>query len=99
MQDEFIKGSWKAEPQRGVWKILDSRGRVVASIDKGANHETVARLIAASPMMLEALRSLMELIGEDDLPDNGELSGAAICDLVRSAVASATGKKWPFSAS
>ena len=27
-----------------------------------------------------------DLIGDEDIPDNGELSGAAICDMVRSAV-------------
>jgi len=37
-------------------------------------------------------------MGEEDLPDNGELSGAAICDMARSAIAAATGdEKWPFS--
>jgi len=39
-----------------------------------------------------------QLVGDEDLPDNGELSGAAICDLVRSALAIATGdENWPFS--
>ena len=35
---------------------------------------------------LDALKALMELIGDKDLPDNGELNGAAICDLARSAI-------------
>jgi len=36
--------------------------------------------------MLEALKSMVELIGDKDLDDNGELSGAAVCDMVRSAI-------------
>jgi hypothetical protein len=35
-------------------------------------------------ILFRALRSLVDLIGDDDLPDNGELSGAAICDFARS---------------
>ncbi len=38
---------------------------------------------------LEALKALMELIGDSDLPDNGELNGAAICDMARAAINSA----------
>ena len=35
---------------------------------------------------LEALKAIMNLIGDKDLPDNGELNGAAICDLARAAI-------------
>ncbi|MDO8490841.1 MAG: hypothetical protein Q7T04_02355 [Dehalococcoidia bacterium] len=35
---------------------------------------------------LEALKAIMNLIGDKDLPDNGKLNGAAICDLARSAI-------------
>lgn len=38
-------------------------------------------------LLYEALRGMVDLIGEEDLPDNGELSGAAVCDLARYAVA------------
>lgn len=61
-------------------------------IDKSQKAETNAHLIAASPMMFEALSGLVQLIGEEDLPDNGELSGAAICDLARAALNVAAGK-------
>ncbi|WNM57488.1 hypothetical protein [Candidatus Nitrospira allomarina] len=37
-------------------------------------------------LLYEALKGMVALIGDDDLPDNGELSGAAICDLARYAV-------------
>lgn len=40
-----------------------------------------------TPYILEALRGLVDLIGDEDLPDNGELSGDAICDMARAAVA------------
>lgn len=40
-------------------------------------------------LLYEALKGMVDLIGEEDLPDNGELSGAAICDLARYAVAKA----------
>ena len=47
---------------------------------------------AAAPAMYEALKTLLALIGDEDLPDNGELSGASICDFARSALAQAEGK-------
>lgn len=41
---------------------------------------------------IEALRAVRDLIGDTDLPDNGELSGAAISDLVRATVSELDGK-------
>ena len=52
-----------------------------------------ANLIAAAPAMHEALQALLALIGDEDLPDNGELSGASICDFARSALAQAEGRQ------
>jgi hypothetical protein len=43
----------------------------------------------AAPLLYVALKAMLDLIGDEDLPDNGELSGAAICDLARAAVAKA----------
>jgi len=43
----------------------------------------------AATLLYEALKAMLDLIGDEDLPDNGELSGAAICDLARAAVAKA----------
>ena len=40
-------------------------------------------------LLYEALKGMVDLIGDEDLPDNGELSGPAICDLARYAVARA----------
>ena len=42
-----------------------------------------------APLLYEALKAMVDLIGDEDLPDNGEWSGAAICDLARYAVAKA----------
>jgi hypothetical protein len=39
--------------------------------------------------LLEALEAALEILGDDDLPDNGELSGAAVTDVMRAAVAKA----------
>jgi len=40
--------------------------------------------------LVEALEAALAILGDDDLPDNGELSGAAVTDLMRVAVARAT---------
>ena len=87
METGIAPGSWKAIFANGSWKVQDGNGQIIATINKGENDEAYAHLIAASPYMLEALKGLVGLIGDEDLSDNGELSGAAICDLVRSALA------------
>ena len=98
MNSDYTVGPWKAVSENGIWKVLSSENRTIASIEKSDSDEADARLMASSLLMFEALSSLVQLIGEEDLPDNGELSGAAICDLVRSAVAVASGnEKWPMS--
>ena len=92
------EGMWKAVLEDSQWRIRSPQNILIASLEKGNHDEANAKLMAASPMMLEALSGLVQLIGEEDLPDNGELCGAAICDLARSAVAIATGKEsWPSS--
>lgn len=98
MKSNYTEGAWKAVVEDGRWKVRSSENKVIASVEKSVQDEANAKLLAASPIMFEALSSLVELIGEEDLPDNGELSGAAICDLVRSAVALGAGREsWPFS--
>ena len=39
--------------------------------------------------LLEALEAALAILGDEDLPDNGELSGAAVTDMMRAAVARA----------
>ena len=98
MDPNYTATPWKATFENGKWKVISSESKTIAVIEKSENDEADARLMATSPMMFEALSGLIQLIGEEDLPDNGELSGAAICDLARSAIAVAAGdEKWPLS--
>jgi len=39
--------------------------------------------------LLEAREAALAILGDEDLPDNGELSGAAVTDMMRAAVARA----------
>ncbi len=87
----YNPSSWQAVSQAGSWVVKDKNGRVIASVNSSSS-EADARLIAASPYMLEALKATVGLIGDEDLPDNGEVSGAAISDMVRSAIQLATGE-------
>jgi hypothetical protein len=91
MEPKYTSEVWSAVLEGEQWKVRSSRNSVIASIERSDQEEANARLIASSPMMFEALSGLVQLIGEEDLPDNGEFSGAAICDLVRSALDAATG--------
>ena len=81
-----IPGTWEARLDGKVWKILTEDGQVVATLAESADAEAKAKMIALSPYMMEALKGVVELIGDEDLPDNGEFSGAAVCDMVRGAV-------------
>ena len=88
---------WKATLKGDTWEVRAKDGCMIASVQATCNEQADATLIAASPYMLEALQALVELIGDEDLPDNGELSGAAICDMARAAVAVAVGdEELPF---
>ena len=86
-----IPGAWDAILEDGSWVIRDKDGRKIAVVEKGEHAKANARLIAMSPYSLDALKALVALIGDEDLEDNGELSGAAICDMARAAVALPTG--------
>jgi len=77
--------TWIAIPKGDTWVVQTQDGHVVATLGSGKEAKKNAKLIAASPYMLEALKSMVGLIGDKDLPDNGELSGAAVCDMVRAA--------------
>ncbi len=97
MEIKSMPGSWKAKLEDDLWQVEDKEGRKVASVMNNESAEANTRLITTSPYMLEALKSLVELIGDDDLEDNGELSGAAVCDMAREAIALATGDdSWPI---
>ena len=86
MENRGIPSTWKAVLKSGSWVVQDEDGQVVATVGKIGDVEATAKLIAASPYILEALKGVVELIGDEDLSDNGEYSGAAVCDMVRVAV-------------
>jgi hypothetical protein len=90
MEVKKASGLWKVVKKGDSWLVQTRDGKLIATVNKGDNAEAYAKLIAQSPYMLEALKAVAELIGDEDLPDNGELSGAAICDLARDAVSLAT---------
>ncbi len=81
---------WRSVQLGKTWQVQTEQGRLVATLGSSKDSRLDAKLIAASPYMIEALKAVLNLIGEEDLPDNGELSGAAICDMARSAVSLAT---------
>jgi len=86
MTIDNIPNAWKAVHKGTALVVQTQDGKAIATIKNTGNDETYAKLIAASPYMLEALKATVALIGDEDLPDNGELSGAAVCDMIRSAV-------------
>ena len=86
MVKNHIPGTWQIKIEAGKWKVLSEDGKLIATITDTVDAEAKAKLIAASPYMLEALKGIIALIGDEDLPDNGELSGAAVCDMARSVI-------------
>ena len=94
---QFTPGPWVVECKKF---IATPKAVVIAELNDGLQGEypesghinANATLIAAAPAMYEALQALLALIGDEDLPDNGELSGASICDFARSALAQAEGR-------
>ena len=87
---QFTPGPWVVNTF-----IVNGQHKLEVLDATGANAcvQANATLIAAAPAMYEALQALLALIGDEDLPDNGELSGASICDFARSALAQAEGRQ------
>jgi hypothetical protein len=68
MKLNHTSGTWEAVLEGGRWKVRSCDGdKVIASVEKGSHDEANSKLIAASPILFEALSSLLELIGEEDL--------------------------------
>ena len=86
MESTGLPNLWKATLKDDAWLVVNEDGSTIATIRNTGDDESIAKLFATSPYMLEALKAMAELIGDKDLPDNGELSGAAICDMLRTAV-------------
>ena len=87
---QFTPGPWVVNTF-----IVNGQHKLEVLDATGANAcvQANAHLIAAAPAMYEALQALLALIGDEDLPDNGELSGASICDFARSALTQAEGRQ------
>ena len=68
-------------------KIKNSYGIVEGHEEESENAVEFMERRVIGDYIFEALKELVELIGDEDLEDNGELSGAAICDMARTAVA------------
>jgi len=85
-----VLGMWQAKKNGDARQVLDGEGQLIATLSNIPGAETKAKQIAISPYVLEALKSMVELLGDEDIPDNGELSGAAICDMARAAVGMAS---------
>ncbi|MFC1914569.1 hypothetical protein ACFLXF_04785 [Chloroflexota bacterium] len=90
MNKKLLPGFWQAKRIGKRWQVVDEGGGRVAAIENAPDEGEKARLVAASPYMLQALQAVSNIIGEEDLPDNGEFSGAAISDMVRTAIKMAT---------
>jgi len=93
MPRKFSLSPWKVAQKGDDWVIVGTEGVVIAKLMGKANNKKSANMIAASPYMLDALKAMIRLIGDEDLEDNGEWSGPAICDQVRSAAYLAAGKQ------
>ena len=85
-EERFWPSPWKAVKSADGWQVIGKDGQLIAALKESSLSEKQAKLIAASPYLLDALKAGTDLIGDEDLPDNGELSGAAICDMMRDAV-------------
>ncbi len=92
MEIKNVPGLWKAVAENGAFTIIDNTGNKIASIEPNDDAAKNAFMVVNAPYMLEALKGLVALIGDDDLDDNGELSGAAVCDIARNAIALGLGR-------
>lgn len=84
--DKKVPGAWEARLEGKNWQVFDDKGQLIATLAEGPAAEARARVLAMSPYMLQALNGVAALIGDQDLPDNGEFSGAAVSDMVRVSV-------------
>ncbi len=86
MNISYSPSPWKATNDSGVWVIIGEDDKKISNVEQSGDSERYAKRIAMSPYVLEALEAMVKLIGDEDLPDNGDLSGAAICDMARAAL-------------
>lgn len=85
-------GTWEVHQEGKNWQVFNHNGQLIATLAEGPSFEARARTIAMSPCMLDALKGVAELMGDEDLPDNREFSDGAVSDMVRTAVQLAGGE-------
>ena len=109
MSTQHTPGPWHLGSGNGEGSIYAENDRMrletggttlypVCDIQTGWNTEedqANARLIAAAPQMLAALRAALEAMGDSyDATDAAGEEGAALWDQVAEAIATATGETW-----
>lgn len=84
-----------------TWAIFDDFGTTIAHVESWDGDEQTekqadanARLIAAAPQMLEALRAALDAMGDYyDATDAAGVDGANIHDIITAAITTATGEE------
>ena len=96
MTTQHTSGPWsviKGSPQAGII-TAPNRSLGIAEVFGGGETDIAnARLIAAAPQMLAALRAALEAMGDSyDATDAAGEAGASVWDQVANAIESATGE-------
>jgi hypothetical protein len=81
----------ETEIRDGIRDELSKAALQARSAVDRAKHLWGGTKVTWYPDLLDAAQAVVEILGEEDLPDNGELSGAAISDMLRAAVETALG--------
>ena len=92
MDNSWSLSPWKAIDNSSSWQVVGEKNTIIATIAKSDKSEQYARLIAASPFLLKALEAFVYIVGDDDLPDNGEIDGFVLCDMAKKAIELAGGE-------
>jgi len=92
MDNSWSLSPWKAVESSGSWQVVGEKNTIIATIAKSDKSEQYARLIAASPFLLNALQTFVYIIRDEDLPDNGEFDGFVVYDLAKKAIELAGGE-------
>ena len=101
MSTQHTPGPWAAIDRTDGLRTLThitNGAHIVCSLgstraDGSPNHSANARLIAAAPQMLEALRAALEAMGDTyDARDAAGAEGEQLRDQIAEAIATATGE-------
>ena len=58
-----VPGTWQALKNGDLWQVLDEEGQLIATLSNIPDADIKAKQIAASPYVLEALKSMVALLG------------------------------------